>query len=256
MTRNSHAPSTIGLLLAASLIPALGGCASENEAAPGGTPAAPQTPAEVMLDAGVDHVDKFLGHEQTIALRNILGGAHGVFIAPHVTSGAAIIGVETGTGFLLRRHGRVWSDPVFYKLSQESVGYQIGAKEEQVLVLIMTDQAMDNFEHGQMEIGGTGGFAIGTYGMGASGAGGIKGGLELILVSTDEGAFLGSGFATTKPKLANDLNAQVYGPHANTDAILAGTGGRYAPANRVRERLSKMVVEAWDIPTGQPVASR
>ena len=39
-----------------------------------------------------------------------------------------------------------------------------------------------------MELGGTGGFAIGTYGMGVSGTGELKGGLEMIILLPDEGA--------------------------------------------------------------------
>jgi hypothetical protein len=99
-----------------------------------------------------------------------------------------------------------------------------------------------------MVIGGKGGFAIGNMGMGASGAGGLKGGLELIIVSTNEGVFLGGGMSTITPLPQKILNDEIYGGNANITAILAANGGKYAPAEKVRGKLSHMVVEAWGIP--------
>ena len=46
----------------------------------------------------------------------MLGGVRGVFLAPDLTDEAAIFGIERGTGFLLRRHGKEWSDPVFVQV--------------------------------------------------------------------------------------------------------------------------------------------
>jgi lipid-binding SYLF domain-containing protein len=100
---------------------------------------APQTEAQIegtdttaarMVALGADHAESFLKHSQTEGIRNMLGGARGVFIAPSITGGAALIGYESGTGFLLRRHGKDWSDPVFFTLSGTSAGWQIGGKEE------------------------------------------------------------------------------------------------------------------------------
>ncbi len=117
-----------------------------------------------------------------------------------------------------------------------------------MVILLMTDLAVDNFVNGKMNVGGSGGFAVGTLGMGASGAGGIKGGLELIIVSTNEGAFLGSGMTDMTPAPATALNDLAYGRNADIKSILSGTGGKYAPAIPVRAALSTMVTKAWDIP--------
>jgi len=225
------------------------GCASSKSGAAGSSQsgaATEQSVASMMLKVGGEHADGMLSYSQTEAIRNMLGGARGIFVAPDISGEAALLGVETGTGFVLRSHGKDWSDPVFFKLSATSVGYQAGAKSERMLILIMTDSAVDNFVKGKMELGASGGFAVGNYGAGASGAGSMKGGLELLIITTNTGAFLGGGWGETKTDPATKLNEDIYGPNADLVAILNAPGGKYAPAAGLRAKLSKMVQTAWN----------
>ena len=124
-----------------------------------------------------------------------------------------------------------------------------------MLVLLMTDMAVDNFVKGQMEIGGSGGFALGSWGVGAAGAGGIKGGLEELILTTNQGAFVGGGWAGIQPKPAKRINDDTYGPGANVKTILSTPGGKYAPAKPVRAKLSEMVMQAWNAQATPAVAS-
>jgi len=235
------------LALLAILSAVFSGCAQTSgpaAVAPSGATA--QATAARMVELGATHAETFLAHSQTEAVRNMLGGVRGVFLAPDMTAEAAILGIEHGTGFLLRRQGKQWSDPIFVQFSETSVGYQAGVKESNLLVLLMTDTAVDNFVKGKMEFGGTGGFALGTYGLGVSGTGEIKGGLEMIMLSTNKGAFGGGGWAEAKPALATKINEEIYGKDANVSQILSTPGGRYAPAVKVRQLLSQMVAQAWE----------
>ncbi len=242
-----HALSLASVVLVASLAAALSGCAHTNEpGASANTASATQAGAARMVELGAEHGESFLAHSQTKAIRNMLGGVRGVFLAPDLRDEAAILGIERGTGFLLRRHGKEWSDPVFVLFSETSLGYQAGVKESHMLILLMTDEAVNNFVQGKTELGGTGGFAIGTYGLGVSGTGGLKGGLEMIMLSTNEGAFAGGGWAEAKSSLATQLNDGIYGANADVSQILATPGGKYAPAIKIRRVLSQMVAEAWE----------
>src|SRR5262245_3603035 len=109
----------------------------------------------------------------------------------------------------------------------------------------MTDDAVDDFVKGKVELGGTGGFAIGDYGLGVSGLGGLHAGLEMIMLSTSKGAFGGGGYAEMKTTLASKLNDEIYGKNASVSQILAAPGGKYAPAVKLRQVLSQMVEQAW-----------
>jgi len=234
------------------LFSALSGCAHSSNTSDKSPAQAERTAAAQMVATGASHAEDFLNHSQTEGIRNMLGGARGVFIAPSIVGGAAFVGYETGTGFLMCRHGKEWSDPVFFTLSGTSAGWQMGGKTERVVILLMTDLAVDGFVNGKMKIGGSGGFAIGTWGLSGAGAGGVTGGLEEIILSANEGAFVGGGWAGIQPKPAKTINDDTYGANADIKAILNATGGRYAPAKDVRAKLTEMVAESWNA-SGKPL---
>ncbi|HEY2586570.1 MAG TPA: lipid-binding SYLF domain-containing protein [Tepidisphaeraceae bacterium] len=264
-----HVASVLPLL--ASGVIGCGGKGASTSSTPsqaaGATPASATTApsaqansdAAKMVELGRTHTNKLFGYKQTEGLRNMLGGAQGIFVAPNVAGGAFLVGVDNGTGFLMRRHNDDWSDPVFYTITQTSAGMQLGVKNSQFIVLLMTDTAVDNFIHGRMQMGGSGGLTLGVVGISAAGAGGVDSGLESLIVATSQGAALGSGVATIVPKSAANLNAQAYGAHTDKDlqSVLARPGGTFAPATPFRQDLTRMVRHAWDIRNapGQPVAA-
>jgi lipid-binding SYLF domain-containing protein len=218
--------------------------------------------AAEMVEKSAQRADSILKHSQTEGFRNMLGGVRGVFIAPAITGGAAFVGLRQGTGYLMRRHGKDWSDPVFFRLTDTSAGFQFGAKVERTIILLMTDPAVDNFADGQMTIGATGGMAIGPTGVGGSGAGGVSGGLEEIILTSNEGVFIGGGWSGIQPKPEKTINDDIYGPNTDIRAVLDRPGGDYAPAREIRAKLTQMVLEAWDTshktspPTTFPAAPR
>lgn len=199
-----------------------------------------------MFEIGNERLKAIMGHPQSQGVRNMLGGARGFFVAPHVFSAATIFGFANGTGFMIRRHGKDWSDPVFLRLTTVSVGFQAGGKDEHLLVLLMTDDAVEDFTKGNFQLGGTGGFALGKWGIGASAGGSESGGLEMLIISSAEGAFLGAGWTSSKPELLDELNTQVYGSGFDAKEVLGKPGGAYPAAVGVRETLGEMVVQSWD----------
>ena len=64
------------------------------------------------------------------ALRDLLKGAKGVFVAPQVLRGAFIFGVSGGSGIFFARGERPeqWSGPAFYTIGEVSFGLQAGAE--------------------------------------------------------------------------------------------------------------------------------
>jgi lipid-binding SYLF domain-containing protein len=210
------------------------------------------TAAGQMVELGRTRSMKLLNNPQAEGIRNIVGGASGIFIAPNLGGGSLILGVDSGTGFLMRRHGTQWSDPVFYSLTQTSAGFQIGVKNAHVIVLLMTDTAVKEFTSGSMKIGGSGGITVGTYGISVSGAGALDSGLELLIISSSEGLSLGGGVATIDPNPAKELNQQAYGPDPDLKAILSVPGEKYVPAAGLRNDLTAIVSKAWGLPTTRP----
>ena len=147
---------------------------------------------------------------------------------------------------MLVRHGDAWSDPVFVKLSTTSAGFQFGVKESELMMLVLTRAAVDNIVNGVSRVGGTGGFAIGSMGVGTTGAGGIAGGMEILSVALSEGAAVGSGIADLEISPSKELNAKAYGSGFDMNAVLAKPGGELKSAVALREALAKIVKSAWN----------
>lgn len=114
-----------------------------------------------------------------------------------------------------------------------------------MIMLLMTDKAVDDLVKGLQKVGGTGGFALGDLGIGSSAAGGIHGGLEVLTVTTSKGAFLGGGFADMKMSEIKKLNQVAYGKDYDMSVILSKPGGKFQQAADLRARLKEAVIKSW-----------
>lgn len=198
-----------------------------------------------LTKESADELQLHFKHAQWEGVKNLFGAAKAVLIAPDVTSGAFVVGVEKGAGVLLARHADAWSDPVFVKLSTTSVGVQAGAKESEALMLILTRSAVDKLVNGASRVGGTGGFALGNLGIGGSGGGGISGGMETLTFNTSEGLSLGGGIADIELALDDDFNTAAYGADFDMAEIMSKPGGQLEVAEALRATLEQAVEASW-----------
>lgn len=134
---------------------------------------------------------------------------------------------------------------MFLSLSEYSIGAQIGVKDSALIMLIMTDEAADGLAKGVQKMAGSGGFALGDWGIGASGGGDLHGGLEVITVTTAKGAFLGTGLADMKMSEMKKLNQAAYGAGYDMSAILSKPGGNFKQGNELRSHLKEAVIKSW-----------
>ncbi len=196
----------------------------------------------VKLLAGADkELHDFIGQPDWQGVVSILGGTKAVLIAPDFTSGSVIIGFEEGDAVLLVRHDTQWSDPVFVRMRQASIGFQAGVKQSELLMLVLTRNAVKDMVDGVARVGGSGGFALGDLGVGGGGAGGVSGGLQMLSVSLSEGLSIGTALGGMKIAPIEALNQAAYGSGFDMSAVLAKPGGSYAPAAKLRETLAETV---------------
>jgi lipid-binding SYLF domain-containing protein len=102
-------------------------------------------------------------------LKENLDRAKGVLIFPQVLKGGFIWGGSGGTGVLLVRNERTegWSQPAFYTMGSVTFGLQIGGEASEVLVLAMTQKAVDSLLSSSFKLGGDVSVAVGPVGAGA-----------------------------------------------------------------------------------------
>ncbi len=96
----------------------------------------------------VDDAAHLINHmQQDPNLAQLLSEARGVFIVPHYGKAGFIVGAQGGDGVVLARHDGRWTDPAFFNIGGGSIGWQAGASGGSIVMILMTQRAVDRFEH-------------------------------------------------------------------------------------------------------------
>jgi lipid-binding SYLF domain-containing protein len=109
-------------------------------------------------------------HDSTYSwVRENLDRAKGVLIFPQVLKGGFVFGGSGGTGVLLVKEEGTgnWSQPAFYTMGSVTFGLQIGGEASEVVVLAMTQKAVDSLFSSSFKLGGDTSVAVGPVGAGA-----------------------------------------------------------------------------------------
>jgi lipid-binding SYLF domain-containing protein len=149
----------------------------------------------------------------------LLHQAKGVFIVPHYGKGAVIVGGEEGHGVLLAREDGRWSDPAFLSLGSISVGAQAGGEGGAIIMVLMTDKALNNFtEHNNFSLNANAGLSIVNYS--ARGEGGFGKG-DVVMWSNTGGAYGGAAITGSDISANQDRDNAFYNrQNLTTDKII------------------------------------
>lgn len=193
-----------------------------------------------VLAAAVAQLRRFSEATQWEGVRNLIGAARAVLLAPELNSGGFLITGTFGPAIVIARHGNVWTDPVFVNLRGASVGLQAGVQTVALTTVVLSASAMKRLISGGLTAGGSGGFSLGDIGVRGGTGGGVDGGVETITVATSKGLFVGGGFDGTQLTLDADANKAAYGAKFKPDELLARPQARLAGASILRQVLAEM----------------
>jgi len=151
--------SILSLVLALGL----GACASHREAR-GPDCSKPQE----LVDRAAVTVNTMRADPQQSAVNYFLKHARGVMVFPGVLKGGLIWGAEGGNGVLLSRDEQgAWSGPAFYTIGGVSWGLQVGVQETQVVLVFMSQKALESALTSGLKLGADASVAAGPTGAGA-----------------------------------------------------------------------------------------
>jgi lipid-binding SYLF domain-containing protein len=114
------------------------------------------------IDASVDvALERF--YKQVPEARSLSEKARGILVMPDVIKGAFIVGGEYGEG-ALRVEGKTVD---YYNLIAGSFGFQFGGEAKDIIIMFMTDEALQQFRASKgWEVGVDGNVALITLGGG------------------------------------------------------------------------------------------
>jgi len=137
---------------------------------------------------------------------------------------------------MLVRHGEDWSDPIFVKLSSLQLGFLVGGQKVGLIGALLTKRALNRVLTGKGMVSGSGDLTVGA-GLSARAAGGTKGGIEFMSVSTDKGLYFGGSLEDLHIRVDPKMNRLAYGNNFDLDGMVRSTHGKYAPANDLRKKF-------------------
>ena len=147
--------------------------------------------------------------------------AHCVSVIPNLKKAAFIFGGEYGKGAMSCRSGSGWSAPVFMQLAKGSWGFQAGAEEVDLVLLVMNESGVDKLLRNKVTLGADASVAAGP--LGRRGAVGTDAALtaEILSYSRTKGLFAGIDLSGGVLRPDEDANREVYGRNATPRTILA-----------------------------------
>jgi lipid-binding SYLF domain-containing protein len=154
--------------------------------------------------------------------QDLLDQAHCVVIVPSLKKGAFVVGAKYGRGFTVCRHedGRGWGEPAAVRVEGGSFGFQIGASETDLVLLVMNKRGMDKLLESKFTLGGAAEVAAGPVGRGSTAQTDAKMTAKILSYSRSRGVF--AGISLQGATLREDLeeNEQLYGRKYTNRSIL------------------------------------
>ena len=122
-----------------------------------------------LVTAATVTLASFLNDPDMDWLRQNVGRARAVMIAPEITKAGIIVGGSGGRAVVVTRDpnsGR-WVGPVFYTLATASIGLQAGISVSEVVTLVMTEKGVGRLLSHSFRMGGDVAIAVGPIEAGA-----------------------------------------------------------------------------------------
>jgi lipid-binding SYLF domain-containing protein len=180
------------------------------------------TEADKRLDAAADLMTEMMQASDKGVPQDLLNRAECVILVPGLKKAGFIVGGKYGRGFAVCRHtsGTGWTAPAAIRIEGGSVGFQIGASEQDVLLLVMNTNGMKHLLSNKFTVGAEATAAAGPVGRDASAQTDAVMRAEMLSYSRSRGLFAGISLqgATLRPDA--DANEELYGKPMENRTIL------------------------------------
>jgi lipid-binding SYLF domain-containing protein len=160
---------------------------------------------------------------------------------PGLKKAAFVVGAKYGRGFAVcrRANGTGWTAPAAMRIEGGSVGFQIGASEQDVLLLVMNLTGMKRLLADKFTLGAEATVAAGPLGRDATAQTDAVMRAEMLSYSRSRGLFAGISLqgATLRPDV--DANEEMYGKAITNKEILTTEIAAPPAAGKVETLLNR-----------------
>jgi len=199
--------------------------------------AADEEEAQGIVDKARVTFNNFMRDKNYSWLHENLKNVKGLLIFPQVLKAGFILGGSGGTGVLVVRDEKTedWSEPAFYTVGAVSFGLQIGGEAAEVIMMAMSQKAIDSLFASSFKLGGDTSIAVGPIGIGA------KGNItaDFISFAKSKGIYAGINLEGSVVDVRDSLNNAYYGKAVRPVDIIAKKEVSNKGSERLREELKK-----------------
>ncbi len=188
------------------------------------TPSFAEAPNKQMklVDEAVAALNNFLADPEMGWFQEHVKDVKGLLIIPELIKAGFVFGTSGGRGVLLVRDSNTgeWSQPAFYMIGAVSLGFQIGVKASEVMMMIMSPKGLVPLYGSSFKLGGEASVAAGPVGAGAEGATAINLSADYLSFARSKGAFVGLSLEGAYVYADGEWNGNYYGKIVHPEDIL------------------------------------
>ncbi|HXX53844.1 MAG TPA: lipid-binding SYLF domain-containing protein [Thermodesulfovibrionales bacterium] len=201
--------------------------------------ASDQGDAQGIVDKARVTFNDFMRDSKYGWLHEHLKEAKGLLIFPQVIKGGFFIGGSGGTGILAVRNPKTgdWSEPAFYTIGAVSFGLQIGGEAAEVIMMAMSQKAIDSLFASSFKLGADTSITLGPVGAGA------KGNItaDFISFAKSKGLYAGLNLEGSVVDVRDSLNKEYYGKEVRPVEIVVERKVSNRGSEELRATLKKAV---------------
>ncbi|MBV8844581.1 MAG: lipid-binding SYLF domain-containing protein [Bryobacterales bacterium] len=193
------------------------------------------------LDASAETLTEMMKASDKGIPHDLLDKARCVVVIPGMKKAGFIVAAKYGRGFAVcrRQSGMGWSAPAAMRVEGGSVGFQIGASETDIILLVMNEGGMKHLLSDKFTIGGDATGAAGPIGRELTAQTDATLKAEMLSYSRAHGLFAGISLdgATLRPDA--DTNRELYARGSTNREILTGDIKTPASAMKFEHALDR-----------------
>ena len=143
---------------------------------------------------------------------------------------AFVIGGEFGRGVISCRSGQTWSAPLFIELQKGSAGFQIGAEQIDLVLLMLNRNGVEKLLDNKVNLGADASVAAGPVGRAGAASTDAKLTAEILAYSRAKGAFAGIDLSGGVLRPDKEANTHAYGGSVASRDVLFSNNVTAPPA--------------------------
>ena len=171
--------------------------------------------------------------------RNLIHKARAVLIVPRLVKAGFFLGGHGGSGVLLARSGAGWSSPCFYGMGGGSIGLQIGGEVSRVVLIIMSDKALDAVMKDEFKVGAAAGLTVVTIGASGEASTTANAGADIYAVAQSKGFYGGVALEGAIMSPRDSWNKEYYRRDVSVQDIVVRNSVSNPGAAALRSALAK-----------------